>query len=132
MFAYYGLGPEEIILLFGFGIMMIVVPLIAVGVTLALMRRSRIVPATGRDEIVSLATASDPQEAQLWREALEREGIRCRVVGEYLFGVVYAGHPVPEVWVRREDAGRAGRILEQLRGPASGPGGSRDSAGTKS
>ena len=58
-------------------------------------------------------TARSPQEAHLWRQALEDEGIRCRVVGEYLgsFGVVYPGQPVPELWVHKEDAERAQAIL---------------------
>ena len=67
-------------------------------------------------EIVRLVTASSPQEAHLWRQALADEGIRCRVVGEYLgsFGVVYPGHPVPELWVHQEDAERARVVLERL------------------
>ena len=58
-----------------------------------------------RDEVVRLVTASSPREAQRWRQALEGRGIPCQVVGEYLggFGVVYPGHPVPELWVRRCD-----------------------------
>jgi hypothetical protein len=69
-----------------------------------------------RDEIVRLVTASSPQEAHLWRQALEGQGIPWRVVGEYLggFGVVYPGHPVPELWVRLQDAQRAQAILEGL------------------
>ena len=68
------------------------------------------------EEIVRLVTASSPQEAHLWRQALEDEGIRCRVVGEYLgsFGVVPPGHPVPELWVHQEDAERARAVLERL------------------
>ena len=67
-------------------------------------------------EIVRLVTASSPQEAHLWRQALEGEGVRCLVVGEYLgsFGVVYPGHPVPELWVHQEDAERARAVLERL------------------
>ena len=67
-------------------------------------------------EIVRLVTASRPQEAHLWRQALEDEGVRCQVVGEYLgsFGVVYPGHPVPELWVHQEDAERARAVLERL------------------
>ena len=67
-------------------------------------------------EIVRLVTASRPQEAHLWRQALEDEGVRCQVVGEYLgsFGVVYPGHPVPELWVHQEDAERARVVLERL------------------
>ena len=69
------------------------------------------------DEIVRLVMASSPQEAHLWRQALEDQGIRCRVVGEYLggFGVVPPGHPVPELWVHQEDAERAQAILEGFR-----------------
>jgi hypothetical protein len=69
------------------------------------------------EEIVRLVTASSPQEAHLWRQALEDEGVRCRVVGEYLggFGVVPPGHPVPELWVHQEDAERAQAILEGFR-----------------
>jgi hypothetical protein len=49
-----------------------------------------------RDEIVRLVTASSPQEAHRWRQALEGQGVPCRVVGEDLggFGVVCPGHPV--------------------------------------
>jgi hypothetical protein len=38
------------------------------------------------------------------------------VVGEDLggFGVVYPGHPVTELWVRRQDARRAQAVLEGL------------------
>jgi hypothetical protein len=65
------------------------------------------------EEIVRLVTAGSPQEAHLWRQALEDEGVRCRVAGEYRggFGVVYPGHPVPELWVHQEDAERAQAIL---------------------
>src|SRR5207248_6947028 len=69
------------------------------------------------EEIVCLATAGDTPEAHLWRQALEGEGIRCHVVGEYLgsFGVAPPGHPVPELWVLRQDAERARQILDRLR-----------------
>ena len=69
-----------------------------------------------RDEVVRLVTASSPQEAHRWRQALEGRGIPCRVVGEYLggFGVVYPGHPEPELRVRRQDARRAQAVLEGL------------------
>jgi CheY-like chemotaxis protein len=69
------------------------------------------------EEIVRLVTASSPQEAHLWQQALEGQGIGCRVVGEYLgsFGVVYPGYPVPEIWVHKEDAELAQAILEGLK-----------------
>jgi hypothetical protein len=62
-------------------------------------------------------TASSPQEAHFWRQALEDQGIRCGVVGEYLgsFGVVYPGHPMPELWVHRGDVERARAVLEGLK-----------------
>ena len=40
--------------------------------------------ASAENRIVRLAAASNPQEAAQWRQALEAEGIRCRVVGEML------------------------------------------------
>ena len=69
-----------------------------------------------RDEVVRLVTTSSPREAHRWRQALEGQGVPCRVVGEYLggFGVVYPGHPGPERWVCRQDAERAQAVLEGL------------------
>jgi hypothetical protein len=62
------------------------------------------------------SSASWPLAAQLWRQALEGQGIPCRVAGESLggFGVVYPGHPGPEFWVRQDDAERAQAIREGL------------------
>lgn len=67
-------------------------------------------------EIVRLVTANSPQEAHHWRQALEDEGIRCQVVGEYLgsFGIVPPGYPVPQLWVHRDDAERAKTVLERF------------------
>ena len=69
---------------------------------------------TAGDRIVRLATASNPQEAALWQQALEAEGIHCRVVGEMLgsFGVVYPGSVQPEICVFESDADRARTVLE--------------------
>ncbi len=65
------------------------------------------------DEIVRLATATNPQEAYLWRQALEDEGIRCQVVGDYLdAGVGDIPGLRPELWVHREDLDRARTLLE--------------------
>lgn len=67
------------------------------------------------EEIVRLASAGSAQEAQLWREALEEHGIRCRIVGEYLIGMILAGGgEYPELWVHREDLAQAKSILEKL------------------
>lgn len=69
------------------------------------------------DRLVRLATASNPQEAALWQQALDAEGIRCRVVGEMLgsFGAVYPGSVQPEIWVFQSDADRARAILQSGR-----------------
>ena len=72
---------------------------------------------TADDRIVRLATASNPQEAALWQQALEAEGIRCRVAGETLgsFGVVYPGSVQPEIWVFESDIDRARAVLQSSR-----------------
>ena len=66
------------------------------------------------DEIVRVATAANPAEASIWADALKEEGIRCRVVGDYL-EVGVAGYPGarPEIWVRRADVLRAEEILRR-------------------
>jgi hypothetical protein len=73
-------------------------------------------PLSDADEVVRLATAANPVEAHIWQQALEAEGIRCRVVGDYLdsgFGDVPGVSP--EIWVHREDLGRAEAVLEAHR-----------------
>jgi hypothetical protein len=71
-----------------------------------------------RDEIVRLTTAPNPALAHVWADALQAEGIRARVVGDYLdasYGNLSG--TLPEVWVRREDVPRAEAILRhQLEG----------------
>jgi len=73
--------------------------------------------ASAEDRVVRLATASNPQEAALWQQALEAEGIRCRLVGEMLgsFGVVYPGSVQPEIWVFESDVDRARAVLQSGR-----------------
>jgi hypothetical protein len=73
--------------------------------------------ASSDDSIVRLATAANPQEASLWQQALEAEGIRCRIVGEMLgsFGVVYPGSVRPEIWVFESDVDRARAVLQNGR-----------------
>jgi hypothetical protein len=72
---------------------------------------------TADDRIVRLATASNPQEAALWQQALETEGICCRVVGETLgsFGVVYPGSVQAEIWVFESDVDRVRAVLQSSR-----------------
>jgi Putative prokaryotic signal transducing protein len=67
------------------------------------------------DEIVRLAIAESVPEAYAWRQALQDEGISCRVVGEYLgggIGMVPAGNIGPEIWVHQSDEDRAREVLK--------------------
>ena len=73
------------------------------------------------DDIVRLAAAANPAEAHVWRQALEEEGIPCKVVGEALeSGFIDAPGIRPEVWVHRRDLERATAFLEAHRGAAEG------------
>jgi hypothetical protein len=68
-------------------------------------------PSTG-DDIVRLATATNPAEAHIWEQALQEAGISCRVVGDYLdagFGDLPGMRA--EVWVHRNDLARAEEVL---------------------
>jgi hypothetical protein len=68
------------------------------------------------DEIVRLATAANPAEAYIWKEALEEEGITCKVVGDFLeVGVGDIPGLAPELWVRRDSLARAEAILREHR-----------------
>ena len=65
------------------------------------------------DDIVRLAQASNQAEAYLWQQALEEEGIPCKVVGDLLEGGLMDSPGVrPEVWVHRPDLERAGAFLQ--------------------
>ena len=75
-----------------------------------------------KDDIVRLATATHPQEAHVWRQALENEGIRCQVVGDYLnAGIGDVPGMRPEVWVYRDDLERARAILDAHGASTEGP-----------
>ncbi|MFL5242368.1 MAG: DUF2007 domain-containing protein [Gemmataceae bacterium] len=67
------------------------------------------------DEIVRVATAPNPPVAHIWEQALKEEGIRCKIVGDYL-DAAYGDIPGlrAEVWVHKEDAERAEAIIRQL------------------
>jgi len=66
------------------------------------------------DEIVCLATAENPFQAHVWEQALKDEGIRCKVVGDYLDASL---GDIPglkaEVWVHRDDLARAEAVLRR-------------------
>jgi hypothetical protein len=67
-------------------------------------------------DVVRLATASNPFQAHIWQQALEREGIRCQVLGDYLdAGIGDIPGFSAEVWVETGDLARAEEIFRQHR-----------------
>jgi hypothetical protein len=66
--------------------------------------------------VVRLAAAANPFHAHIWQQALERERIRCQVLGDYLDGGI---GDVPgistEVWVGSADLVRAEAVLSRSR-----------------
>jgi len=71
-------------------------------------------PAEDQHDIVRLASAANPFQAHIWQQALEQEGIRCQVLGDYLdsaFGDIPGVRA--EVWVESADLARAEAILRE-------------------
>ena len=67
-----------------------------------------------QDDIVRLATATNPLQAHIWEQALKEAGISCRVVGDFLdAGVGDIPGVQAEVWVHRDDLARAEEVLRQ-------------------
>jgi Putative prokaryotic signal transducing protein len=67
-----------------------------------------------QDDIVRLATATNPLQAHIWEQALKEAGIPCRVVGDFLdAGVGDIPGVQAEVWVHRDDLARAEEVLRQ-------------------
>jgi hypothetical protein len=66
------------------------------------------------DDIVCLATASNPMQAHIWEQALQAEGIRANVVGDFLdAGVGDIPGLRAEVWVHKDDVARATAVLKE-------------------
>jgi hypothetical protein len=64
--------------------------------------------ADDQHETVRLAMAANAIEAHIWQQALEREGIRSQVLGDYLDAGIGDGTGLTaEVWVEANDAARA-------------------------
>jgi len=64
--------------------------------------------------LVRLATAVNPFQAHIWQQALQEEGIRSQVLGDYLdAGVGDIPGIEAEVWVEAADLDRAEAILRQ-------------------
>jgi hypothetical protein len=65
-----------------------------------------------KDDVVRLATATNPLEAHVWQRALADEGIRAEVVGDYLdAGLGDVPGFRAELWVHRDDVARAEAVL---------------------
>jgi len=70
--------------------------------------------SSSEDEIVCLTTALNPAEAHIWGQALQEEGITCKVVGDYLdAGLGDIPGFRAELWVHRRDVERAQKILRE-------------------
>jgi len=70
------------------------------------------------DDIVRLATASNPAQAHIWQQVLQEEGIHGEVVGDYLdagFGDIPGLRA--ELWVHRNDVQRALEVLRTAKAP---------------
>jgi len=72
------------------------------------------IPSKGQRDLVRLAEAANPFQAHIWQQALEQEGIRCQVLGDYLdAGIGDIPGMAAEVWVELTDLARAEAILRQ-------------------
>jgi hypothetical protein len=79
------------------------------------------------DDVVQLATASNPQEAYLWQQALADEGIEARVVGDMLEANIADVPGIrPEVWVHRADFDKARAFLDAHQHKTGTPGANDD------
>ncbi len=67
-------------------------------------------------DVVRLAAAANSFQAHIWQRALEEEGIRCQVLGDYLdAGIGDIPGFKAEVWVETANLARAEAILRQHR-----------------
>jgi hypothetical protein len=75
-----------------------------------------------RHDVVRLAAAANPFQAHIWQQALEQEGIRCQVLGDYLdAGLGDIPGFSAEVWVETADLARAEAILREHRNRSEEP-----------
>jgi hypothetical protein len=63
-----------------------------------------------QDDLVSVFTLNDPGKADIIKNALEAEGIRCELGGEHQAG--FTGLFEIDVLVREADADRALKLIE--------------------
>ena len=65
-------------------------------------------------DVVRLAAAANPFQAHIWQQALEQEGIRCQVLGDYLdAGIGDIPGMRAELWVAAADVAQAEAILRR-------------------
>jgi hypothetical protein len=63
-------------------------------------------------DVVKLASAATPIQAHVWQQALQEEGISCKVVGDFLdAGLGNLPGISAEIWVHRDDVDRARQII---------------------
>jgi hypothetical protein len=76
------------------------------------LKEEAFMPGPESESLVRLATAPNPALAHVWEQALRDEGIKCKVVGDYLD----AGH-IPgltaEIWVHEHDLAAAQEVLKR-------------------
>jgi len=66
--------------------------------------------------LVRLTTAANPFQAYVWQQALQEQGIRCQVLGDYLdAGIGDIPGIEAEIWVEAADLERAAAILREHR-----------------
>jgi nucleotide-binding universal stress UspA family protein len=71
-------------------------------------------PLEDQRDLVRLAASTNPVLAHILQQSLEEEGIRCKVLGDYLeAGIGNIPGFSAEVWVERADFTRAEAILRQ-------------------
>ena len=70
-------------------------------------------------DVVRLTTASNPLEAHMLAQALEAEGISCKVVGDFLdAGIGDIPGVRAEVLIHRDDVAAAEAVLKARRQPS--------------
>ena len=65
------------------------------------------------DELLSVYTTNDPNDAEIIRSALHAEGMKCEIVGENQGGFTGLGIMRIKLMVRAEDYDRAKSHLEK-------------------
>jgi putative signal transducing protein len=69
-----------------------------------------------KNDLVRLCSAANAFQAHIWQQGLEREGIHCQVLGDYLDGGIGDISGITaEIWVEPADLARGVDILRQHR-----------------